>query len=104
MLKTLFQKYKTAILRVIGVVLVLSALGTHYYMPPREMSENEKAAMRVARMEGQSSQRVVSTQSSRQSYMNQYQEYQAKQIEYFTFIFTLLGLGFFIASFMKKES
>lgn len=97
------KKYQTIILRVIGVILLFVAFTTHY-LPVPKMSENEKAAMRVARMEAKIAKKVVSTQTAHQSYMNKYKKYQAKQREYFTFLFIILGLLFFFSSFIKKKN
>ena len=104
----LFIRYKIIIFRVLGSLLFLIGFLVQFWSNPQEgVSENDKAAARVARMEasvkGQSSKEVVTKEPESSKFVKNIKNAQEKQAQYMTILFMTFGLGFLGYSFIKKE-
>ncbi len=104
-----FLKYKTVILRTVGALMLIIGFSIHFWVTPKEgLSENDRAAARVARMEakvkGPSSQNSQqSTKKDDSKFLEKMKNTQAKQMQYITIIAMILGVGSLGYSFMPKK-
>ena len=103
-----FLKHKTVILRALGSFMIIVGLIVHFWSTPKEgLSENERAAARVARMEakvkGASSKTSSSSNKSDLDFLEQLKKTQAKQLQYMTIIVMVLGIGSLGYSFLPKK-
>ena len=106
----LFLKYKVLIMRSVGAMMLLIAFSIHFWTTPKEgLSANDKAAVRVARMEasakGKSSTSSKSNQNDDSKFLDTLKDTQAKQVQYMTILVMVFGVGFLGYSFLpaKKE-
>jgi len=103
-----FLKYQQAILRVGGGIFLLLGFVIHFWSVPQEgMSQNQRAAANIARMEanvqGKSTAKSGKSKADSSKFLKELKEQQAKQIEYFTILAMLLGVGSLGYSFIKKK-
>ena len=103
-----FNKYQTIIFRSVGAFMFVLAFVIFFWTTPKEgLSENEKAAQNVARMEarmtGGSSSKTSASTPKHSPIMKSYKDTQAKQMRYALIIAMILGAGFLGYSFVKKE-
>ncbi len=103
-----FSKYKTVILRGLGSFMLIVGFGIHFWAMPKEgLSENDRAAARVARMEakvkGTSSKGSKSSKKNDSKFLEELKKTQAKQLQYITIIVMILGVGSLGYSFIAKK-
>ena len=98
-----FSKHKTNIFRALGILMFLIALVVHFWRIPQEgLTENEMAAINVARMEAKVSGKSVGTEKPTTFDSSILKENQEKQLEYLTILAMIFGLGFLGYSFIQK--
>jgi len=102
-----FLKYKEVILRSCGVFLLLLGFVIHFWsVPQKEISQNELAAVNLARMEasvnGGLSQKKKSKPDVSQV-ISALKAQQEKQREYLTILSMILGVSSLAFSFLKKK-
>ena len=108
-MKELFIKYKTVILRTLGVLMLIIGFAVHFWVTPKEgFTQNEIAAANVARMEaramGDSGSFKKSSKSSSAEILKELKNAQEKQMRYFTIIAMIIGVGFLGYSFIKTKN
>ena len=104
----LFFKNKIVIFRVIGVLFLLFGTLIHFWkVPEATLSQNERAAMNLARMEASLSASNSSLRSeskkSTSVYMKDLKKTQEKQLEYLTILVMFIGAISLGYSFIKRE-
>ena len=91
--------------KIMGANFLVMAFILIFWSQPKEgMSENEKAAANVARMEARlsgDSQTKAAAQSS--NFMKEYRQSQQAQLRIFLVIMVIAGVGFLLYGFLKKE-
>lgn len=107
-MREIFLKYRVEILRVMGGLLLVVGFSVHFWTAPKEgLTQNEIAALNVARMEAQvRGEGVTSNRASKPSSVKIIEELkstQEKQMRYLTILTMILGAGFLGYSFIKKE-
>jgi len=103
-----FLKYKTATLRGLGSFMLIVGFVINFWVTPKDgLSENDKAAARVARMEakikGTSLKGSKSSKKSDSKFLEELKKTQAKQLQYITIIVMILGAGSLGYSFISKK-
>lgn len=103
-----FLKYKTIILRSMGAFMLVVGFAVHFWVTPSKgLSENDKAAARVARMEasakGQDSKKSASTKKDDTKFLEKLKDTQAQQLQYMMILVMLFGVGFLGYSFIPKK-
>ena len=103
-----FSKYKTATLRGLGSFMLIVGFVINFWVTPKDgLSENDKAAARVARMEakikGTSLKGSKSSKKSDSKFLEELKKTQAKQLQYITIIVMILGAGSLGYSFISKK-
>lgn len=102
-----FLKHKTVILRTLGGLMIVLGFAVHFWVTPKEgISESDMAAINVARMEASVSGKGSGSQAAKQStsdYLEELKNNQEKQMKYLTIMSMILGVGFLLYSFIKKE-
>lgn len=98
-----FYKHKSMIFRVFGGAMLLLGFASYFWVSPKEgVSENQKAAANVARLEakvaGVSSSKAAPKPSSAKI-VEKFQETREAQIRYLTILVMLFGAGFLLYSF-----
>ncbi len=104
-----FLKYKIVILRAAGVLMLVIGFSIHFWVTPKDvLSENDKAAARIARIEAKV--KGNNSQNSKQpakkdnaKFLKKMQDTQTKQMQYLTIIAMILGVGFLGYSFVPKK-
>ncbi len=90
--------------KIIGANFLLMALVLLFWSQPKEgMSENEKAAANLARMEAKVSGNSQTKAPGSSGLMKEYQQKQKAQLQIFLIIMTIAGVGFLGYGFFKKE-
>ncbi len=107
-MKEIFIKYQTIIFRSLGSLLFIIAFVVFFWTTPKEgLSENEKAARSIARVEARvatsSSSASRAKKPSHLPIMQSYKDTQAKQMRYLLILSMILGVGFLGYSFVKKK-
>lgn len=101
-----FLKYKTVILRTVGVLMLVIGFSVHFWVTPKEgLSANQRAAANVARMEAKIAGKAKSSRAGKKDeskFLKELKDTQAKQIKYLTIIAMIFGVGFLGFSFVKK--
>ena len=103
-----FLKYQQVILRSLGGFLLLIGFIVHFWTVPQEgISQNDRAAANLARME-KSVQDSGSTNQRKQKYdhsqfLKELKAQQEKQIEHSTILIMILGALSLGYSFIKKK-
>jgi len=104
----ILKKYQQVIIRTVGAFILIVAIVIHFWSTPDEgVSEAKVAAANVARMEASiagSSTQSKSKKAEELPLMHKYIQEKEKQFEYLTLVAMLLGGGFFLYSFVKKET
>lgn len=111
-MKEIFLKYRVVVFRVFGGLLLVVGFVVHFWATPKEvaLSENEIAAMNVARMETSVASATSSAKESvkpdASKFVEELKNAQEKQVEHMTILAMAFGTGFLIYSFIgrgKKE-
>ena len=90
--------------KIMGANFLFMALLLLFWSQPKEgMSENEKAAANLARMEAQVSGSSQKEASKPPSLMKEYKRTQKAQLQVFLIIMVIAGTGLLGYGFMKKE-
>jgi len=101
------KKNQIILSRTLGGIIILVAFVIHFWSTPKEgVSENERAAANVARMEAHTSGKKNSSSATKEKqspYLEAFESKRAKQMEYLSILAMLIGIGFFGYSFIKKE-
>ena len=96
------KKNQKLAFKVTGVNFLLMALVLLFWSQPKAvLSENEKAAANVARMEAKA--KGVSAPSTTGNIMQEHHKSQKKQLRVFLIIMTISGAAFLGYGFLKKE-
>lgn len=104
MLLAWIKKNKKLALKVTGVNFLLMALVLLFWSQPKSgMSENEKAAANLARMEAQVRTASQKPASSADDFKLAHSQYQEKQVQIFLVLMIVFGVGFLGYGFLKKE-
>jgi len=103
-----FLKHKTTIVRSLGAIMLVVGFAIHFWVTPKEgLTENDKAAARVARMEakvkGSGSSSKLAKKKDDSKYLEKLKKTQAKQLQYLTIMAMIMGVGFLGYSFMPKK-
>ena len=103
-----FLKHKIVILRLLGTVMLVVGFSLHFWVMPKEgLSQNEKAAANIARMEAKVAGGSASTKKSSlkddSKFLQELKKTQKKQIEYLTILAMIFGVGFLGFSFIKRD-
>ena len=107
-MKEMFLKHKVAIIRILGVLMLVVGFAIHFWSTPKEgFTQNELAARNIARMEARTSGGGGASQkpseSSSAKILQELKNTQAKQMQYLTIITMILGVGFLGYSFIGKK-
>ena len=90
-----------------GVLMLLIGFAVHFWTVPKEgISKEELAAANVARMEASvagSSAATKQAEPKKSPFMKEFMETRKKHLEYLTIAAMVLGVGFLLYSFIKKE-
>ena len=90
--------------KIMGANFLVMAVVLLFWSQPKEgLSENEKAAANVARMEARMSGTSVTKPSSQSNFMKEYRQSQKAQLQIFIVIMVVAGAGFLLYGFLKKE-
>lgn len=90
--------------KIMGINFLVMALVLLFWAQPKEgMSEEEKAAANVARMEAIASGTSQKKASQPPSFMKDYKETQKTQLRVFLILMVICGSGFLLYGFLKKE-
>ncbi|MDK9693197.1 MAG: hypothetical protein OEL19_02970 [Sulfurimonas sp.] len=106
-MREIFYKYKQAIFRFLGAMMLVFGVVAHFWSVPKEgFSENDIAAANVARMEA--SVMVESNSKQKQKadaskFVEELKNTQEKQQEQFTIISIIFGVIFLLYSFILKH-
>jgi len=104
-----FLKHKIVILRTVGAIMLVVGFAAHFWVTPKEViSQNDRAAANVARMEakargGSSSKPSSPAKKDDSKYLDVLKNTQEKQMEYLTIIAMIFGVAFLGYSFMPKK-
>ena len=102
-----FKQHQTMILRIAGGSILFIALVVHFWLNPKQgVSENEKAAANVARMEAKVQGVGVAKQQKKPDISPFAQALKAKQKQHIQYMFILamiVGGGVFLYSFIAKK-
>ena len=102
-----FLKNQKLIFRVLGTLLLMTGFVLYFWVTPKQgISENDRAAANVARMEAQV--KGTSSKSTKQApdsskFLDKLKQTQEKQLEYVLIFAMVFGVGFLGYSFIKKE-
>jgi uncharacterized protein YjeT (DUF2065 family) len=105
-----YFKYKTIILRALGTILLVGGLIVMFWETPKKgISEDEKAAQRVARMEAAAMGKNMPNNINKEDekpksiFMSKMKETQEKQLRYMLILSIVFGIGFLGYSFIKND-
>jgi len=103
-----FLKYQQVILRSLGGFLLLIGFVIHFWsVPQKGISQNDRAAANLARMEasvkGSGTRNQTKQKSDHSKFLKELKGQQEKQVEYFTILIMILGAGTLGYSFIKKK-
>ncbi len=102
----IFLRYKTLIFRILGSFLLLFSLLIQFWDNTKELSENEKATIRVARMEASvkgSNNQSQASKPDTSKFVNNIKNSKEEQSKYITIFSFIFGIGFLGYSFLKKD-
>ncbi|MDY0116072.1 MAG: hypothetical protein RBR59_00670 [Sulfurimonadaceae bacterium] len=105
-MKLFLQKYKLVLLRTVGAFFLVLGFVIHFWLSPKQgYTEVEIAAANVARMEASMapSQNQHAKKNTGALFAEEYKQTREEQVRYLTIFAMLLGIGFLIYSFVKKE-
>ena len=105
----IFKKNKIVILRSLGALMLLIGFVVHFWFAPKEgVTQMDIASANVARMEasvtGSSTSSSKKTEPNSSPFLEEFKNVKQKQMQYLTIIAMILGSGFLLYSFVKKES
>ena len=104
MLVTWVKANKRLASKIMGINFLVMALVLLFWSQPKEgMSEDEKAAANVARMEASSSGGSQKKATQPPSFMKDYKQAQKTQLRVFLIFMVISGAGFLAYGFFKKE-
>ena len=102
-----FLKHRLVIMRSLGAIMLLIGFAVYFWVTPKQdLSENERAAARIARMEAGVKGKTfnhASQEKDTSKFVDKIKDAQAKQLEYMTIIVMVLGAGFVAYSFMPRK-
>ena len=102
-----FLKYKIVILRTLGALMLVVGFAIHFWVTPKKgLSENDRAAANVARMEAKvkgTSNATSKSKPDHSKFMDKLKNTQEQQMRYLTILSMLIGVLFLGYSFLKKE-
>lgn len=104
-----FLKHQTVIFRTLGAFFLVLGLVLYFWAAPQKvMTDNEKAAANLARMEAAVSAGSSSKSSTQQNVDHSkiseaMIETQKKQVRMLMIMVMIFGAGFLVYSFLKKE-
>ena len=100
-----FKKNKIIVLRSIGgLMLFISFILYFWDAPQKKLTQNERAAANIARMEAKVSSATTSrTKNEGSKFLQNLKETQDKQLRYMLIFFMIFGLGFLGYSFIKRD-
>ena len=103
-----FLQYKTVIMRTLGAIMLIVGFTIHFWETPKKgLSENDKAAARVARMEakvkGAGSGTKKSQEKDTSKFVEKMKSTQAQQMKYMTILAMIFGVAFLGYSFILKK-
>jgi len=103
-----FFKHKVLIFRTLGIFMLLLSFVLYFWVTPKEgISQNDKAAARVARMEasvkGHSNTQKKNKQNESTKFLDKLKEQQKQQVRYMLFLSILFGVGFVSYSFLNQK-
>lgn len=107
-MKEIFLRYRVIFFRVFGSLLLMAGFVVYFWSTPEEvvLSENDIAAINVARMEasvrGASSAEESINQPDISKIVDELKNAQEKQLEQMTLLAMAFGIGFLIYSFTLK--
>ena len=101
----LFLRYKTLIFRIVGVFLILFSIVLQFWDNSKELSENEKAAIRVARMEAsvKTHSTTISSKPDTSKFVKNIEKAQEKQAQYITIFSSVFGIVSLLYSFLANR-
>jgi len=103
----IIQKYKTIIIRLIGAFMLVIGFAVHFWETPKQgFTKAELAAANVARMEASVlGNRAVhkANKANNAPFFKEYKNTKEKQMQYLTILAMILGAGFLLYSFVKKD-
>ena len=104
MLITWVKENKKLASKIMGANFLVMALVLLFWSQPKEgMSEDERAAANVARMEAQVSGSSQKEATQPPSFMKEYKQAQEAQLRIFLIFMVISGAGFLVYGFLKKE-
>lgn len=102
-----FLKHQKMILRIAGAVMLVVGLSLYFWAAPEKgLSENEKAAANLARMEAATqggASKSVKTQPPSHKIAASLRETRKQQLRTLMLMVIALGGGFLVFSFLRKE-
>lgn len=107
-MKLFLQKHKLVLLRTSGALFLLIGFVVHFWLSPKQgYTEVEIAAANVARMEASMAPSYTQSQHAKKNtgamFAEEYKQTREEQVRYLTIFTMLLGVGFLIYSFVRKE-
>ena len=102
-----FLQHKIVIFRSLGALMLVIGFAAHFWVTPKKgLSENDKAAANVARMEAKirgASSAAKKVKPDHSKLMDKLKNTQDKQLQYLTISSMFIGILFLGFSFFKKE-
>jgi septal ring-binding cell division protein DamX len=99
-----FKKNKKLAFKLIGINFLLVTVIMLFWNAPKEsLSENEKAAANVTRMEAQVAGTQTAIQPASMNLMKKHMKKQKEQLRILLVLMVIAGAGFVLYGFLKKE-
>jgi len=103
-----FRKNKKVILRTFGILMLVVGFVVNFWTMPKEgLTQSEIAVANVARMEasvaGKSSSSKKKSKSNKSPFLQEYKNVQKKQMQYFSILVMIFGVGSLGYSFIKRD-
>lgn len=100
-------KHQTLLFRIVGALLFVVSFVVMFWSTPKQgLTQNDRAAANVARMEARMAGSMGSAQKEKPKnspFMKSYKDTQAQQLRYLLIVFMIVGAGFLGYSFIKKK-
>ncbi len=99
-----YLSHKKLAYKLMGANFLLMALVLLFWSAPKEgMSENERAAANVARMEARIQGQGSTSQENKVNLLNRHMDKQQAQLRIVLVIMVIVGVGFLAYGVLKKE-